>query len=56
MVMPNLYGTIVNNVCSGITGGIGMTPSCDIGENFKVNKKINFLLFSVINKVIDILL
>jgi isocitrate dehydrogenase (NAD+) len=44
MVMPNLYGTIVNNVCSGITGGIGMTPSCDIGENFKVNKNLFFII------------
>ena len=34
MVMPNLYGTIVNNTCSGITGGIAMTPGCDIGDNY----------------------
>jgi len=34
MVMPNLYGTIVCNVCAGITGGVGMTPGFDIGQNF----------------------
>jgi len=32
MVMPNLYGTIVNNTCSGITGGMGMTPGFDVGD------------------------
>lgn len=36
MVMPNLYGTIVNNTCSGITSGVGMTPGCDIGDDFQV--------------------
>jgi len=30
--MPNLYGTIVNNTCSGITGGMGMTPGFDVGD------------------------
>jgi len=35
MVMPNLYGTIVNNTCAGITGGLGMTPGFDIGDNYQ---------------------
>ena len=34
MVMPNLYGTIVNNICSGITGAMGMTPGFDVGDNY----------------------
>ena len=34
MVMPNLYGTIVNNTCSGITAGMGMTPGFDVGEQY----------------------
>lgn len=34
MVMPNLYGTIVNNISSGITGGVGMTPGFDIGDKY----------------------
>jgi isocitrate/isopropylmalate dehydrogenase len=50
MVMPNLYGTIVNNTCSGITGGLAMTPGFDIGENFQV--KIFYK--SVLDKEIDI--
>lgn len=28
MVMPNLYGLLVSNICAGITGGVGLTPGC----------------------------
>jgi hypothetical protein len=37
MVMSNLYGTIVNNTCSGIIGGMGMTPGFDVGDKFQVH-------------------
>ena len=40
MVMPNLYGTIVNNTCDGITGGLGMTPGFDIGDHFQVRASL----------------
>ncbi|OMJ81895.1 hypothetical protein SteCoe_17534 [Stentor coeruleus] len=33
MVMPNLYGDIVSDVCAGLIGGLGLTPSGNIGEN-----------------------
>jgi len=42
MVMPNLYGTIVNNTCAGITGGLGMTPGFDIGDHFQVGPSLLF--------------
>lgn len=41
MVMPNLYGSIVNNTCSGITSGVGMTPGFDIGENYQCFRQGN---------------
>ena len=31
MVMPNLYGDIVSDLCAGLIGGIGLTPSGNIG-------------------------
>ncbi|CAD8069998.1 unnamed protein product [Paramecium sonneborni] len=31
MVMPNLYGSIVQNVVAGITGGVGMAAGASIG-------------------------
>ena len=34
MVMPNLYGGILTNIASGITGGPGMTPGCNIGDKY----------------------
>ncbi|CAD8092539.1 unnamed protein product [Paramecium sonneborni] len=33
MVMPNLYGSIVQNVVAGITGGVGMAAGASIGKN-----------------------
>lgn len=32
MVMPNLYGSIISNICAGITGGVGMTAGACIGN------------------------
>lgn len=34
MVMPNLYGSIVQNVVAGITGGVGMAAGASIGGNY----------------------
>ena len=33
MVMPNLYGDIVSDLCAGLVGGLGLTPSGNIGED-----------------------
>jgi isocitrate dehydrogenase (NAD+) len=32
MVMENLYGDIVSDLCAGLVGGLGLTPSGNIGE------------------------
>ena len=34
MIMSNLHGSLVSNICSAITGGLGFTPAFDIGNNF----------------------
>ncbi|CAM2109941.1 unnamed protein product [Caretta caretta] len=36
MVMPNLYGNIVNNVCAGLVGGPGLVPGANYGRDFAV--------------------
>lgn len=36
MVMPNLYGNIVNNVCAGLVGGPGLVPGANYGHNYAV--------------------
>jgi isocitrate/isopropylmalate dehydrogenase len=32
LVMPNLYGDIISDLCAGLIGGLGLTPSANIGE------------------------
>ncbi len=32
MVMPNLYGDIVSDLCAGLIGGLGLTASGNIGK------------------------
>lgn len=34
MVMPNLYGDIVSDLTSGLIGGLGLLPSCNLGEEY----------------------
>lgn len=33
LVMPNLYGDIISDLCAGLVGGLGLTPSANIGAN-----------------------
>ncbi|MGM0652820.1 MAG: isocitrate/isopropylmalate dehydrogenase family protein [Bacillota bacterium] len=32
MVMPNLYGDILSDLCAGLVGGLGVVPGANIGE------------------------
>ena len=32
MVLPNLYGDVVSDLCAGLVGGLGLVPSANIGE------------------------
>lgn len=33
LVLPNLYGDIVSDLCAGLIGGLGMSPGANIGDN-----------------------
>ena len=33
LVLPNLYGDIISDLCAGLVGGLGVTPGANIGEN-----------------------
>ena len=33
LVMPNLYGDILSDLCAGLIGGLGLTPSGNIGTD-----------------------
>lgn len=41
-VMPNLYGDILSDLCAGLIGGLGVTPSGNIGENVAVFESLIF--------------
>jgi isocitrate dehydrogenase (NAD+) len=32
LVLPNLYGDIVSDLCAGLVGGLGMAPGANIGS------------------------
>ncbi|MBM3156756.1 MAG: isocitrate/isopropylmalate dehydrogenase family protein [Chloroflexi bacterium] len=36
IVLPNLYGDIVSELCAGLVGGIGVVPSANIGNKIAV--------------------
>jgi isocitrate dehydrogenase (NAD+) len=36
LVLPNLYGDIVSDLCAGLVGGLGMAPGANIGDTCAV--------------------
>lgn len=36
LVLPNLYGDIVSDLCAGLIGGLGVAPGANIGEGLAV--------------------
>ncbi len=32
LVLPNLYGDIVSDLCAGLVGGLGVAPGANLGE------------------------
>jgi isocitrate dehydrogenase (NAD+) len=33
LVLPNLYGDIISDLCAGLVGGLGLAPGANIGDN-----------------------
>lgn len=36
LVLPNLYGDVVSDLCAGLVGGLGVAPGANIGEDCAV--------------------
>ena len=36
VVLPNLYGDIVSDLCAGMSGGLGLAPGANIGDDYAV--------------------
>lgn len=41
MVMPNLYGDIMSDLCSGLIGGLGLTPSGNMGDDVSIFEAVH---------------
>ncbi|NUL81394.1 MAG: isocitrate dehydrogenase (NAD(+)) [Armatimonadetes bacterium] len=41
MVMPNLYGDILSDLCAGLVGGLGLAPSVNVGENVHLYEAVH---------------
>jgi len=36
LVLPNLYGDIISDLCAGLVGGLGVAPGANLGEDLAV--------------------
>lgn len=41
LVLPNLYGDIVSDLCAGLVGGLGVAPGANIGEDAAVFEAVH---------------
>jgi len=41
LVLPNLYGDILSDLCAGLVGGLGVAPGANIGDNLAVFEAVH---------------
>jgi len=41
LVLPNLYGDIVSDLCAGLSGGLGIAPGANIGDGYAVFEAVH---------------
>lgn len=41
LVLPNLYGDIISDLCAGLVGGLGVAPGANIGDNTAVFEPVH---------------
>ena len=41
LVMPNLYGDIVSDLCAGLVGGLGVVPGANLGDDMAVFEAVH---------------
>lgn len=59
MVMPNLYGDILSDMSAGLIGGLGLTPSGNIGRDASIFEAVhgtapdigNYTMFTKVNRI-----
>jgi len=41
LVLPNLYGDILSDLCAGLIGGLGIAPGANMGEELAVFEAVH---------------
>lgn len=41
LLLPNLYGDIISDLCAGLVGGLGIAPGANIGESIAVFEPVH---------------
>ena len=41
LLLPNLYGDIISDLCAGLVGGLGVVPSANIGNKYAVFEAVH---------------
>ena len=41
LVLPNLYGDIISDLCAGLVGGLGVAPGANIGDQYAVFEAVH---------------
>ena len=41
LLLPNLYGDIVSDLCAGLVGGLGLVPSANLGDDMAVFEAVH---------------
>ncbi len=41
LILPNLYGDIMSDLCAGLVGGLGVVPGANLGENFAIFESVH---------------
>jgi len=50
MVLPNLYGDVISDLCAGLIGGLGLTPSGNIGHNYAIFESVHGTAPDIVGK------
>jgi isocitrate dehydrogenase (NAD+) len=41
LLLPNLYGDIISDLCAGLVGGLGLAPGANIGDRYAVFEPVH---------------
>jgi isocitrate dehydrogenase (NAD+) len=41
LVMENLYGDIISDLCAGLVGGLGLVPSANLGDEYAIFEAVH---------------